>query len=60
MEQQGLRKELESAEEDKEALQQRLLDSDIHAPRHAALPSPSRMLNRFPHNGNLLPWMAVS
>ncbi len=38
VEQQGLRKELESAEEDKEALQQRLLDSDVHAPRYAARP----------------------
>lgn len=35
MEQQGLRKELESAEEDKEVLQQRLLVGGVPAPRHA-------------------------
>lgn len=35
VEQEGLRKELEIAEEDKESLQQRLLGSDIAAPRYA-------------------------
>ena len=35
VEQEGLRKELEIAEEDKDALQQRLLGSEIVAPRYA-------------------------
>ena len=35
VEREGLRKELEIAEEDKEALQQRLLGSDVAAPRYA-------------------------
>ena len=43
LEQQGLRKELESAEEDKQTLQQRLLDSDIPAPRHACCQAQRRM-----------------
>ena len=37
-EQQGLRAELLVAEQDKEALKQRLLDSDISAPRQGHAP----------------------